>query len=324
MEKFEVVIVGAGPAGLAAAKILGEGRKKVLLVEKNQEIGPKICAGGLTSKTLEFGIPLSLTEKTFYSIKINYFGKTFQAKTLLATINRTKLAQWQIQQINNASDRVKIWRNAKVVGIKNNSILLEGGEKIGFDYLIGADGSLSLVRRYLNLPTKKIWSTIQYTINRDFKDLEIFFDPALFGSGYAWIFPYNNSVAIGCGTGSRFQTSNLFDKFHYWLRKTRIEINGAKVESFPINFDYKGFKFGKIFLVGDAAGFASGLTGEGIYAAILSGREAAQKILNPNYNLPGIKRLLKRKFLEEKIGKNLIFLVLKSKKLTQFIFKRYL
>lgn len=335
MEKFDVVIIGAGPAGLAAAKILGEGGKKVLLVEKNQKIGPKICAGGLTSKSLELGIPISLAERIFYSIKINYLGKTLEIKDnkpLAITINRTKLAQWQLQQIG---ENVKIWRNSKVVEIKNDSILLENGQKIGFDYLIGADGSLSLVRKRLNLPTKKAWSTIQYTITQNFKDLEVFFEPALFGSGYAWIFPHNNFVSIGYGTNSKFQALNLFKNFHYWLKKMKIEVNPvrekfpngvnqAKLESFPINFDYRGFKFGNIFLAGDAAGFASGLTGEGIYAAILSGREVARKILNPNYNFPGMRKLFKKKFLEEKIGKTLISPILKSKKLTQFIFKRYL
>jgi len=346
MEKFEVVIIGAGPAGLAAAKVLGEGGKKVAVFEKNPEIGPKICAGGLTSKSLEFGIPISLADKIFYSIKINYLGKTLKIKDnkpLVATINRTKLAQWQLQQIGEnvnpvrdyqnkeetergfISNGVKIWRNSKVVKIKNNSILLENGQKIGFDYLIGADGSLSLVRKHLNLPTKKTWSTIQYVITQDFKDLEVFFEPALFGSGYAWIFPHSNFVSIGCVPDSKFQDLNLFKNFHYWLKKMKIEVKPeAKLESFPINFDYRGFKFGNIFLVGDAAGFASGLTGGGIYPAILSGKEVAQKILNPNYNFPGMKKLFKKKFLEEKIGKDLIFPILKSQKLTQLIFKRYL
>jgi geranylgeranyl reductase len=161
------------------------------------------------------------------------------------------------------------------------------------------------------------------SITRDFKDLEVFFEPALFGSGYAWIFPHNNFVSIGCATDLKSQL-NLFKNFHYWLKKMKIEINPAELESFPINFDYRGFKFGNIFLVGDAAGFASGLTGEGIYAAILSGKEVARKILNPNYNFPEMKKLLKKKFLEERVGKTLIFPILKSKKLTEFIFKRFL
>jgi len=324
MEKFDVVIVGAGPAGLSVAKILGEEEKRVLLLEKNSRIGPKICAGGLTQRSFQFRLPLNLADRIFNSFKINAFGKEMEIKGkrfLITTINREKLGQWMLKEIKK---NVQIRINSEVIEIERDYVFLKDGQKIKFDFLIGADGSLSLVRKYLNLPTKKAWSTIQYTITQDFKDLEVFFEPALFGSGYAWIFPHNNFVSVGCVTDSKFQTLNLFKNFHYWLKKMKIEINQAELESFPINFDYHGFKFGNIFLVGDAAGFASGLTGEGIYAAILSGREVAQKILNPNYNFPGIRKLLKKKSLEERIGKTLIFPILKSKKLTQFIFKRYL
>ena len=42
MESYDIIIIGAGPAGLNAAKILGDAGRRVLLLEKNAEIGPKI------------------------------------------------------------------------------------------------------------------------------------------------------------------------------------------------------------------------------------------------------------------------------------------
>jgi len=65
------------------------------------------------------------------------------------------------------------------------------------------------------------------------------------------------------------------------------------------------------------------LTGEGISQAILSGREIAQKILDPSYDTPLIKKILRRKTIEETLGMALIFKVLKSKKLTDFFFKKW-
>ena len=44
----DILIIGAGPGGLACAKVLAEQGRKVLVLERRQEIGPKVCAGGIT------------------------------------------------------------------------------------------------------------------------------------------------------------------------------------------------------------------------------------------------------------------------------------
>jgi len=324
MEKFDVVIIGAGPAGLSATKILGDGRKRVLLIERNPKIGPKICAGGLIFKDFELGIPTSLIERAFYSIKIHCSNKTSEVKRgkpLIATIDRERLGQWMANEIKKD---VKIRLNSEVIGIKNNSLVLKDGQEIGFDYLIGADGSLSLVRRHLNLPTGKVFLAMQYVLPKVFSDLEVFFNKDLFGSGYAWIFPYRNYTSIGCGADLKSQKSkNLFANFQQWLRKKKIDFRQAKLQTLPINFDYQGFNFGNKFLVGDAGGFASGLTGEGIYFAIVSGQEIARKILDLNYNLSNLRKILKIKKYQKTLGRFLMFKVLRSKILTRYSFRRF-
>ncbi len=324
MEKFDAVIVGAGPAGLSAAKILGEGRKRVLLIEKNPKIGPKICAGGLTFKDFELEIPASLIERAFYSIKIHCFNKISEVKKerpLIATIDREGLGQWMASEIKKD---VEVRLNSDVIGIRNNFVVLKDNQEIGFDYLIGADGSLSLVRKHLNLPTGKIFLAMQYVVPEVFSDLEVFFNKDLFGSGYAWIFPYRNYTSIGCGADLKSQESkNLFANFQQWLKEKKIDFSQAKLQTFPINFDYQGFNFGNKFLVGDAGGFASGLTGEGIYFAIVSGQEIARKILDLNYNLSNLRKILKIKRYQETLGRFLMFKVLRSKILTRYFLKRF-
>ena len=56
MEHHEVVVVGAGPAGLKAAELLGKAGKDVLVIEKNKEerIGDKPCAGGLPPHAMKY------------------------------------------------------------------------------------------------------------------------------------------------------------------------------------------------------------------------------------------------------------------------------
>lgn len=85
------------------------------------------------------------------------------------------------------------------------------------------------------------------------------------------------------------------ENFKYWLKKNKIDTTGGIYQSFPINHDYRGYKFKNIFLAGDAGGFASGLTGEGIYQAFVSGEEVAKLILDPEYKPKKIEKLLRIK-----------------------------
>ncbi len=92
-----------------------------------------------------------------------------------------------------------------------------------------------------------------------------------------------------------------------WLKEHNVDLTDAKYEEWTINYDCQKFEYGNIFLVGDAAGFTSGLTGEGIYFAMVSGIEAAKKIINPGYKLNGIKTILQIKRNHERLLSSLEF-----------------
>jgi len=326
MEKFDVVIIGAGPAGLKAAEVLAEGGKKVVVFERKPIVGPKVCAGGLTYKVFQLGIPISLAERIFHSIKIHSVGKTTECKStsdkfLVATVDRGKLGQWMAEQARKQGAEIRT--DSAVVEIKENYIILKDGKEVAFDYLIGADGSLSLVKNFLNLSVKDVWIAIQYSVPRLFDDLEFFFDKKLFGYGYAWIFPHKNHSFIGAGVKLNSpQAKKIRENLHYLVEKKNIDVSKSKLESLSLNCGYRGFHFGNIFLVGEAGGFTLNISGEGIYSAIVSGKEVARKILNPSYNCPKIKRLLKDKMIKEKAGKYFKFMVIKNKALTKAIFNK--
>jgi len=270
-------------------------------LEKNSTIGQKVCAGGVFPKIFQLGIPEYLIESKFNSIKIHLPWHKIEIKSqdfLLATIDREKLGKFLAEEAERAG--AKICLNSEVKSIEKDKVILKNNQEIYFDYLIGADGGLSLVRRYLKLPLKFTF-TLQYTLSRSFENLEVFYDPKLFGTGYAWIFPHKNWTKIGCGADLKFHTGNqLRENFHSWLKKMKINYEGAKLEGAIINYDYQGYQFGKIFLVGEAAGFVSGLSGAGIYQALISGEEITKKILNPKYR-PKITSMLISQKIQEKI-----------------------
>ena len=301
MEKYDVVIVGAGPGGLKAAETLAKFGKKVLVLEKNSVVGPKVCAGGLTTKD-ENLIDKSLIQRSFNSIIVrsNYQNIIIKdKKPFVYTTNRKDLGQWQLKRAEKAGAEVRI--NSNVIRINENSVFVNGN-KISFNYLIGADGSNSIVRKYVGLKSEKIIMAMQYIIEENFKDMELIVDVEKFSLGYAWIFPYSGYASIGCGTELRHMKTSLFkENFHKWLERRKINYKNAKFEAFLINYDFRGFEFKNKFLIGDAAGFTSGLTGEGIYSAMLSGEEIAIKIINKNYSYEKLKEYLKLKSLHEKI-----------------------
>jgi flavin-dependent dehydrogenase len=153
------------------------------------------------------------------------------------------------------------------------------------------------VRKHLKLNIKDVGIAFQYIIQtQDYKNIELFFDSELFNSWYAWIFPHKEYVSIGCGCDPRiFPVKVLNANFRMWLDKNNIDISKGVYQAHPINYDYKGYMFNNIFLIGDAAGFASGLTGEGIYQALVSGEEIAKIIIDEKYVSKRIDNLLKNK-----------------------------
>jgi 2-polyprenyl-6-methoxyphenol hydroxylase-like FAD-dependent oxidoreductase len=72
--RFDVIIIGAGPAGIACAEALAGSSLSVLLVEKNETVGPKICAGGLTRMAFDFGIPEDQA-RTFHIHTVHIDGR---------------------------------------------------------------------------------------------------------------------------------------------------------------------------------------------------------------------------------------------------------
>ncbi len=303
MERHDIVIVGAGPAGLKAAEVLAGAGKDVLVLEKNDVVGPKVCAGGISAKCKELGIPENLLERNLDSFRLVTPRQDIIAKynkNIVYTINRATLGAYmrKIAEDNGATIRT----SSRVTSITNDHVACRS-KKIKYDYLIGADGSISTVRKYLNLPADKTGIAMQYIVNQDTDYLELCFDHKRFGSRYAWIFPHKNSFSVGAGAKlGATSIPELRKKLDLWCKKRAIDLKGAKYQAATINCDYRGFRFGNIYLTGDAAGLAFGFSGEGIYSAILSGKIAAQSIIDKNYDSnKDISKLLKHKRLQESI-----------------------
>lgn len=304
MQTKKILIIGAGPAGLSAAIEL---KKKtgfdITILEQKAHIDYKVCAGGIEHGFIKEHLSESIIERNFYAIRYTtpddsiYIKKEF---ILLSTVDRKILHEYLAKKATEAG--AKIIFSQSLEEINKNYATTHSGSRYDFDYLIGADGSNSVVRKKLKLGSKKIIAAFQYIIKVNYPDLEFFVDPKNFGNSYAWIFPQKNVISVGAGfyphDSRSFTMKKLQDNFRNWA-KDKFDLASGRFEAFSINYDYQGFEFGNIFLAGDAAGFASGLTGEGIKFAILSGIDIARKISDTNYSCPEIKKILRTKKTSE-------------------------
>jgi flavin-dependent dehydrogenase len=165
----------------------------------------------------------------------------------------------------------------------------------GYRYLIGADGSSSRVRKYLRLDSGPMGVGIHYRIPGSFDSMEWHLNTKLFGNGYSWIFPFRNHASVGIYTdGTTLQPKEMLHGLQNWAAGCGIDLTGHKPRAGLINYNYQGWRFGNKMLIGDAAGLASGLTGEGMYPAIVSGESAARAIIDPGDRADDLHRLIRK------------------------------
>ncbi|NOX25869.1 MAG: NAD(P)/FAD-dependent oxidoreductase [Deltaproteobacteria bacterium] len=305
MDNFHTVIIGAGPAGLQCAAILAEYGRQVVVLERRAAVGPKVCAGGIPSHALRsLRLPPELIEKSFSAQHIYTPWQRAVIKAqepIISTVNRQRLGRWMLRQAREKG--VVVLDNSRVTGIDKSHVQLKN-RKIGYQYLVGADGSSSLVRRYLNIPAKRQGVGINYQIPVQMPQMEWHLNPRLFNSGYAWIFPHRLSTSVGAYAPRHdLPPQKLRERFCLWARERGIAIDTTKVKAALVNSDYRGWNFGRIFLAGDAAGLASGFTGEGIYPAIVSGQTIAHTIINQSYKPAHLQQLIKQQKRHNRIQK---------------------
>jgi len=303
----DIVIIGAGPGGLACAKHLAEHGQEVLVLERKTTIGPKVCAGGITWSGLLRHVPEALIERAFpkqHVISNLQRIEVVADKPIVATVNREKLGQWMAQAARNSGATIETGIQVKEI---NKSYIIACDQhkkliKIPFKHLVGADGASSMVRRFLGIPTEKMAIGINYQIPGRCKEMEWHLNTRMFGSGYGWIFPHRETISIGAyGDQHNMNAAKLKKQLLAWAAQQGYDLAREQPRAALVNYDFQGFAFQNFWLVGDAAGLASGLTGEGIYPAIVSGEAVARKIIDPVYPADEIKVMAKKQKQHQKV-----------------------
>jgi geranylgeranyl reductase len=311
VEVVEHVVVGAGPAGLRTAQLLADAGREVLVLEKRPEIGPKTCAGGLTPKTVRELRHLGLeSDATTASVgHIAFAGGravTLDAEaTLIHTIARRDLGRIQLAWVRAAGAEVCPGVAATAIDLASRT-LLAGGRRIGWRHLVGADGADSAVRRALGLPSPREYFAAEYNVpGVRLAPLRVECDPDRLANGYFWVFPHAEYTSLGAVAPKHLVPPAVLRRdLEARLDALGVARAGVPFEGATLEVAYHGLHFREgVHLVGDAAGVASSLTAEGIYAALVTGEDVARRILDRRAPAPKTGQWLRTKRRHDRLAR---------------------
>ena len=276
-------MIGAGPAGLSAARNASRDGNEVLVFEKNEGVCSKICGEALGREALDY-VDIR-PSKEFIIREVKGFRITFKGKFIREAPfgNLTNAPGYVIDKrlflnrlLNEAEkDGVKVFFNARVemVDPKTGKIRLQNGEIIQGELILCADGSGSVARSHLDYSEYDTATCVQSKcsvpegLNPEYLHLDII------GEGYAWAFIKEDCANIGLGL-PRNSCSLEYIKTYLDKYMERLGVKSLdKIMSAPVSIGgpLKSFENGKIVAVGEAAGCVMPLSGEGNRFAIYAG-----------------------------------------------------
>jgi geranylgeranyl reductase family protein len=300
----DLLVIGGGPAGATCARRAAKGGLDVVLIEKDVHPRDKPCGGALSPRAIEllgFDIKDAIERAFQAALVYTPIGK----KTILTRdgfeaylVNRSEFDRILLERARQAG--VEVIQGTKIVAIeqlRKGIRALSVGDSYKGHLLVGADGVNGITSRRLGI--RKRWEpkSVALCINAEFpaesSDIEsvmtikgyeqnvinLFY--GLVNTGYGWCFPKRESLNIGIGcrmdsaSNLRYKWNSLIKQIER-SKKIKLDISKKTSARVPLGGGKDRIIARRTMLIGDAAGLASPVSGEGISYAIESGLLAAE------------------------------------------------
>lgn len=314
-ENFDVVIIGSGPAGTACAKKLAENGSSVKIYDRRAELGvPKRCGEGLDERTQEIigKIPDRCIAQKIKGARIYApNGKYLEAILDYGgfVLERKVFDKWMAEEAVKAGAQIQT--NTLISSLINNDGYFGGvkGEFFGEEFeakakiIVCATGAESPLRKQaLGIFSKPdlIDSCLQYEmsgIDFDPNVVHIYMGNEIAPRGYVWLFPKGSERAnVGVGVipgekSARFYLERFINEHPEIKKGSILEVNAGCV---PVGGMAENMAANGFIVCGEAAHHVNPIHGGGIKEAIISGRLAADVI---------IESLKKNDFSEKALSK---------------------
>jgi digeranylgeranylglycerophospholipid reductase len=289
VERFDVVVVGSGPAGATAARFAARGGASTLLVDQRPELGHPVQCGEFLPTPAElsdlfacpeviaeaFAVPPeTVLQEVRELVCVSPLGRRFRSPLAGYVVSRRAYDKRLALDAEGEGAELRYPRG--VTGVHDNRVEFAGGERVEASVIIGADGPLSTVGRSVGFsPPREMFRMITATVpTGPSPDIELFFG-RLAPGGYAWRFPRAHDANVGLGVSrlpSGHGLDGLLDEF------VGREAWGAVSERtrwwVPLGPPPESAVRGRAIFAGDAANLVMATNGGGIPTAVLSGRDA--------------------------------------------------
>lgn len=304
---YDVIVIGAGPAGCTAAKTLSENGYKVLLAEKFKLPRYKSCSGQLIKKSLDLvreyygeDVPDYVTctpSENRGMIFTDDKGKAFRFEQQGLNVWRSSFDNWLAQKAVQSGAEIRDGTTAMTAsendGIVTVTLKSDRAYTEQARYVIDCEGAVGAFKRRLSnagVPYILTFQTFnQGSVDLDYHYFYAFLQPEL--SEYdAWFNVKDEQLVLGVAVKDKSSIGHYYERFISYMKNN----HGLKIEKqlkidkwiMPhIRPDYSvDYGAGRILFAGETAGFLNPM-GEGISAAMESGYCAALSIIN-NFDVP--------------------------------------
>jgi digeranylgeranylglycerophospholipid reductase len=287
--QFDVVIVGASFAGLAAARTAASRGLSVAVVEAKREAGARVHTSGILVREAmeEIDIPHRLTRRVpgvrLYAPNLKSVD-LFSPGYAFFTTETAELLRWMAGEAHEAG--ATILYATRFAGAERDGDLIRlKGINLSARYLIGADGARSRVAEAFGLSANRRFLTgLEVELEPDDavdpRFLHCFVDSALAPGYIAWAAPGPNIIQLGLAVshGTKPDLAGFMARTEAAFGWSRLRVVGRRSGLIPCGGPLPVVAAPGVLLVGDAAGWVSPMTGGGIRLAFKYGRRAASLI----------------------------------------------